>query len=134
MGWFDLEEADYRRIPILEHCEVSSAIGEVATGDDGKPSLHVHAVLGMRDGSMRGGHLLERPRSAEAGGRSARDARGPSAPEASGPWHRLDRSGCIKSRPGHKLSGSCLSGLSSPPVLRVRKTPKKLPNATKSYP
>lgn len=35
MGWFDLEEADYRRIPILEHCEVSSAIGEVATGDDG---------------------------------------------------------------------------------------------------
>ena len=65
MGWFDLEEADNRRIPILEHCEVSSAIGEVATGDDGKPSLHVHAVLGMRDGSMRGGHLLNglvRPR------------------------------------------------------------------------
>jgi predicted DNA-binding protein with PD1-like motif len=38
---------------------VLSAIGDIAIGDDGKPSLHVHAVLGLRDGSTRGGHLLE---------------------------------------------------------------------------
>ncbi|TMJ50612.1 MAG: DNA-binding protein, partial [Alphaproteobacteria bacterium] len=31
----------------------------IAIGDDGKPSLHVHAVLGLSDGSTRGGHLLE---------------------------------------------------------------------------
>ncbi|WP_292177819.1 DUF296 domain-containing protein [Mesorhizobium sp.] len=36
-----------------------SAIGDVALGDDGKPSLHVHAVLGLSDGSIRGGHLLD---------------------------------------------------------------------------
>jgi uncharacterized protein len=30
----------------------------MAQGDDGKASLHLHAVLGLRDGSVRGGHLL----------------------------------------------------------------------------
>ena len=29
-----------------------------AAGDDGKPSLHVHAVLGLSDGTTRGGHFL----------------------------------------------------------------------------
>ncbi|MBZ9668385.1 PPC domain-containing DNA-binding protein [Mesorhizobium sp. ES1-3] len=59
VGWFDLEAKSYRKIPVDEQCEVLSAIGDVATGDDGKPSLHVHAVLGLRDGTTRGGHLLE---------------------------------------------------------------------------
>lgn len=35
-----------------------SALGDVAVGDDGKASLHVHIVLGLSDGSTRGGHLL----------------------------------------------------------------------------
>jgi uncharacterized protein len=35
-----------------------SAIGDVAIGDDGKASLHVHVVLGLSDGATRGGHLL----------------------------------------------------------------------------
>jgi uncharacterized protein len=59
VGWFDIEEKTYRKIPVLEQCEVLSAIGDVAIGDDGKPSLHVHAVLGLRDGSTKGGHLLD---------------------------------------------------------------------------
>jgi predicted DNA-binding protein with PD1-like motif len=59
VGWFDIEETTYRKIPVLEQCEVLSAIGDVAIGDDGKPSLHVHAVLGLRDGSTKGGHLLD---------------------------------------------------------------------------
>jgi predicted DNA-binding protein with PD1-like motif len=36
-----------------------SAIGDVAVGDDGKASLHIHIVLGLADGSTRGGHFLE---------------------------------------------------------------------------
>jgi hypothetical protein len=36
-----------------------SAIGDIAVGDDGKPVLHIHVVLGLSDGSTRGGHLLE---------------------------------------------------------------------------
>ncbi|MEI9422785.1 DNA-binding protein [Mesorhizobium sp. Cs1299R1N1] len=59
VGWFDLKAKRYRKIPVDEQCEVLSAIGDVATGDDGKPSLHVHAVLGLSDGTTRGGHLLE---------------------------------------------------------------------------
>lgn len=58
VGWFDIASKSYRKIEINEQCEVLSAIGDVAIGDDGKPSLHVHIVLGLADGSTRGGHLL----------------------------------------------------------------------------
>ncbi|MGQ0683771.1 PPC domain-containing DNA-binding protein [Bradyrhizobium sp.] len=57
IGWFDLVSRNYRKIEINEQCEVLSAIGDVAIGDDGKASLHVHVVLGLSDGSTRGGHF-----------------------------------------------------------------------------
>jgi uncharacterized protein len=59
VGWFDLEAKRYKPIPVSEQCEVLSLIGDLAQGDDGKASLHLHAVLGLSDGSVRGGHLLE---------------------------------------------------------------------------
>ncbi len=31
-------------------------VGDIAVGDDGQPSLHLHAVLGLSDGTTRGGH------------------------------------------------------------------------------
>ena len=34
-------------------------MGDIATGDDGKPSLHLHALLGLSDGMTRGGHFLK---------------------------------------------------------------------------
>jgi hypothetical protein len=37
---------------------VLSLIGDIAQGDDGKASLHLHAVLGLQDGTLRGGHFL----------------------------------------------------------------------------
>ncbi|MCA6125911.1 DNA-binding protein [Bradyrhizobium sp. WSM 1704] len=58
VGWFDFASKSYRKIEVNEQCEVLSALGDVATGDDGKASLHVHIVLGLSDGSTRGGHLL----------------------------------------------------------------------------
>ena len=58
VGWFDFASKSYRKIEVNEQCEVLSAIGDVAVGDDGKPSLHVHIVLGLADGSTRGGQLL----------------------------------------------------------------------------
>src|SRR5256885_9374095 len=58
VGWFDVASKSYRKIEVDEQCEVLSAIGDVAVGDDGKPSLHVHIVLGLADGSTLGGHLL----------------------------------------------------------------------------
>jgi len=59
VGWFDLADKTYRKIPITEQSEVLSAIGDIAIDDGGKPTLHVHVVLGLSDGSTRGGHLLE---------------------------------------------------------------------------
>jgi hypothetical protein len=34
-------------------------MGDIAVGDDGKASLHMHAVLGLSDGTTRGGHFLK---------------------------------------------------------------------------
>lgn len=58
IGWFDLASKSYRKIEVNQQCEVLSAVGDVALGDDGKASLHVHVVLGLSDGSTRGGHFL----------------------------------------------------------------------------
>lgn len=58
VGWFDRAARDYRRIQVDEQCELLSLIGDVAEGQDG-PIVHVHAVLGLSDGTTRGGHLLE---------------------------------------------------------------------------
>jgi uncharacterized protein len=58
VGWFDLAAKRYSPISVDEQCEVLSLLGDIAEGDDGKASLHLHAVLGLRDGSVRGGHFL----------------------------------------------------------------------------
>ena len=59
VGWFDLKKKTYRPIEIDQQCEALSLVGDIATGDDGKPSLHIHAVVGLSDGTTRGGHLLK---------------------------------------------------------------------------
>jgi uncharacterized protein len=59
VGWFDLVAKTYRPIEVGEQCEGLSLLGDIATGDDGKPSLHLHAVLGLSDGTTRGGHFLK---------------------------------------------------------------------------
>jgi predicted DNA-binding protein with PD1-like motif len=59
LGYYDWETKQYRKIPVDEQVEVASFIGDVAKGEDGKPSLHVHCVLGCRDGRAIAGHLLE---------------------------------------------------------------------------
>ena len=58
VGWFDRAAREYRPIRVDEQCELLSLIGDIAEGQDG-PVLHVHAVLGLSDGTTRGGHLLE---------------------------------------------------------------------------
>ncbi|MBB5575908.1 PPC domain-containing DNA-binding protein, partial [Rhizobium paranaense] len=55
----DFASRSYRKIPVAEQCEVLSLLGDIATGDDGKASLHLHAVLGLKDGSTRGGHFID---------------------------------------------------------------------------
>lgn len=59
LGYFDWNTKQYRRIPVEEQVEVVSLLGDVALGDDRRPALHIHAVLGRSDGAALGGHLLE---------------------------------------------------------------------------
>lgn len=59
LGYFDWQQKSYRRIPIREQVEVVSLLGNIACGEDGKPTLHPHIVVAKADGSAHGGHLLE---------------------------------------------------------------------------
>jgi predicted DNA-binding protein with PD1-like motif len=58
LGFLDRSRRTYRRIVVAEHAEVLSFTGEVAD-HAGKPVIHVRAILGLADGTTRGGHLLE---------------------------------------------------------------------------
>lgn len=58
LGYFDPARKDYRRIPVTEQVEVLTLAGDIAV-QDGEPKVHAHVVLGLPDGSTRGGHLLE---------------------------------------------------------------------------
>ncbi|HSK40197.1 MAG TPA: PPC domain-containing DNA-binding protein [Arenibaculum sp.] len=59
LGFFDMERNEYHRIPVEEQAEVVSLTGNVTLKPDGSANLHVHAVLGRRDGQAVAGHLLE---------------------------------------------------------------------------
>ncbi len=57
LGFFEIERQEYHRIPVDTQVEVLSLAGDIAL-DGARPKLHLHAVLGRRDGSTVGGHLL----------------------------------------------------------------------------
>ena len=59
LAFFDWETKQYRPIPVNEQVEVASLVGDIATDPEGKPSVHVHAVLGRLDGTAMAGHLQE---------------------------------------------------------------------------
>jgi uncharacterized protein len=59
LAFFDWDTKRYNPIPVDEQVEVASLVGDIAVGPDGKPSVHVHAVLGRRDGTSMAGHLQE---------------------------------------------------------------------------
>ncbi|WLB24333.1 PPC domain-containing DNA-binding protein [Bradyrhizobium japonicum] len=58
VGWFDFAAKTFKPIEVNEQCEVLSLLGDVAQGDDGNASLHLHAVLGLQDGMLRGADPL----------------------------------------------------------------------------
>jgi predicted DNA-binding protein with PD1-like motif len=59
IGFFDVASKAYEEIAVDAQSEVLSLIGDIAEGDDGQASVHAHVVLGLRDGSTKGGHLLK---------------------------------------------------------------------------
>jgi len=59
LGWLNWETKRYElSVSLDEQVELLSLIGDVAL-KDGEPQVHVHAVVGKRDGTAHGGHVLQ---------------------------------------------------------------------------
>ncbi len=59
LGFFNLETRGFDEIAFHEEqVEVLSLSGDILTADD-KPNVHGHVVVGRRDGTTTGGHLME---------------------------------------------------------------------------
>jgi len=58
IGYFDLQKKDYLKNQVNEQVEVVSLIGDIAL-DKNEPKVHAHVVVGKKNGSAMGGHLLE---------------------------------------------------------------------------
>ena len=58
LGYFDIQRKEYEKIPVEEQVEVLSLVGDIALKER-EPQIHAHVVVGKRDGTAMGGHLLE---------------------------------------------------------------------------
>ena len=63
IAFFDWDQKGYKQMAIRTQVELLSLIGHVTLPADeeeeGERNLHVHVVLGRRDGTASGGHLIE---------------------------------------------------------------------------
>jgi hypothetical protein len=57
LAWFDPQRKMYRKIPIHGQVEVISMIGDIALYKE-KPTAHTYMVVGLPDGTTKGGHVL----------------------------------------------------------------------------
>jgi len=57
LKYFDWESKKYLSNKVDEQVEVASLIGDVALAPSGEPTLHIHLVVGRRDGTALAGHL-----------------------------------------------------------------------------
>ncbi|HEX3892482.1 MAG TPA: PPC domain-containing DNA-binding protein [Terracidiphilus sp.] len=58
LAWFNWETRKYQTaVKLDEQVELLSVIGDVAM-EDNDPQVHAHVVVGRRDGSAHGGHLV----------------------------------------------------------------------------
>jgi uncharacterized protein len=58
LGWGDPTNGAFKVIKVDQKCELVSLIGNI-TLRNGRPFAHAHMVVGLSDGSTRGGHLLD---------------------------------------------------------------------------
>jgi uncharacterized protein len=59
LGWLNWETKKYEpSVSLDEQVELLSLIGDVAVKND-EPQVHAHLVIGKRDGTAHGGHLLQ---------------------------------------------------------------------------
>ena len=59
IGYYDEDSKKYLEMTFEEPMEILSCKGNVVRDSEGKPIVHLHAVLGARDGRAYGGHVLK---------------------------------------------------------------------------
>lgn len=60
LGFYNLDTGGFDEIAFHEEqAEVLSLMGDILLTDDGAPNVHGHVVVGRRDGTTAGGHLME---------------------------------------------------------------------------
>jgi predicted DNA-binding protein with PD1-like motif len=59
IAYFEWDEKKYEPIPIEQQAQVIALAGDVVPNQQDEPDLHAHCVLGLPDGSTRGGHLVK---------------------------------------------------------------------------
>jgi len=57
LRYFDWDAKAYRDLPVDEQVEVASLIGDIGEDEQGRAAVHIHLVVGRRDGSALAGHL-----------------------------------------------------------------------------
>ena len=57
-GWYDTSKKAYQLNHINQQVEVVSLIGNISLFND-KPIVHTHFAVGLPDGKIEGGHLIE---------------------------------------------------------------------------
>jgi len=58
LGFGDPALGAFRRIAVDEKCELVALSGHI-TSRDGVPTVHLHAVVALKDGTTRAGHVFE---------------------------------------------------------------------------
>ncbi len=59
LGFFDIDAREYRHIQVDSQSEVLALTGNIAMTEKNDPKVHAHVVVGLADGTTRGGHLFE---------------------------------------------------------------------------
>lgn len=59
LAYFDIDAKEYEDIPCDEQVEVLTLAGDIARKQDGSRQVHMHAVVGRRDGTTMGGHVKQ---------------------------------------------------------------------------
>ncbi len=57
IGYYSTEQQRYIKEYVDEQCEILSGMGNISTLEN-EPFIHFHIVLGRRDFSVTGGHLI----------------------------------------------------------------------------
>jgi predicted DNA-binding protein with PD1-like motif len=58
LGWGDPPLGAFKKIPVEDKAELVSLVGHISMRD-GKPYVHLHGVVGFKDGSTKAGHVIE---------------------------------------------------------------------------